>query len=316
MTGPAHSDDHKHGACDRSHGHYHGPGRYNRAFAVGVALNLGFVAVEASYGLAVNSLALLADAGHNLSDVVGLLLAWAAVWLTGKRPSARRTYGFGRTTIMASLVNAVILLIGSGGIAWEAILRLSHPEQVVGETVMWVAAAGIVVNAGTAAMFMAGRKGDLNIRGAFMHMAADAAVSFGVVIAAFTMSRTGWLWLDPAVSLAIVVVVAIGTWGLFRESLDLALDAVPANIDRDAVAAHLMALPGVIAVHDLHIWPLSTTSVALTAHLVNPESSVDDDYLHHISAVLHDKFGIDHTTVQVERGDGGRVCRLAQVHSL
>jgi len=303
---------HGHGGC--SHGHHHGPASYNRAFAIGVALNLGFVGVEAFYGFAVNSLALLADAGHNLSDVVGLLLAWAAIWLTGKRASKRRTYGFGRTTIMASLVNAVVLLIGIGGIAWEAILRLGHPEQVASETVMWVATVGIAINAGTAAMFMAGSKGDLNIRGAFLHMAADAAVSLGVVVAAFVMSRTGWLWLDPAVSLAIVVVIAIGTWGLFRESLNLALDAVPANIDREAVESFLVDVPGVIAIHDLHIWPLSTTSVALTAHLVNPNATVDDGLLQRISTALHERFGIDHATLQIERGDGD--CRLSEIHSV
>jgi len=303
---------HGHGGC--SHGHHHGPVSHNRAFAVGVALNLGFVAVEAFYGLTVNSLALLADAGHNLSDVAGLLLAWAAIWLTGKRASKRRTYGFGRTTIMASLINAVILLIGVGGIAWEAVLRLGHPAPVAGETVMWVAAVGIAVNAGTAAMFVAGSKGDLNIRGAFLHMAADAAVSLGVVVAAFIMERTGWLWLDPAVSLAIGLVIAGGTWGLFQESLDLALDAVPANIDREAVETYLAEIPGVVAIHDLHIWPLSTTSVALTAHLVNPNATVNDDLMHGIADALHRRFGIDHATLQIERGDGD--CRLSQVHGV
>lgn len=304
--------DHDHDHHDHG-GHHHGPANYDRAFAIGVILNLGFVVLETVYGLSVNSLALLADAGHNFSDVIGLVLAWAAVWLSGKQASKRRTYGFGRSTILASLINAVILLIGIGGIAWEAIQRFSHPEPVVAATVMWVAGIGILVNAGTAAMFMAGSKGDLNIRGAFLHMAADAAVSLGVVIAAFVMERTGWLWLDPTISLAIVVVIAAGTWGLFRESLNLSLDAVPGHIDRDAVEAHLSALPGVVAVHDLHIWPLSTTSVALTAHVVKPEAVVDDTLLHGLSADLHGKFGIDHATIQVERGDG-ETCRLAQAH--
>ncbi len=324
MNAHDHSDDH--GRCghaghedhshDNDHGHHHGPASYDRAFAIGVVLNLGFVGAEVFYGLAVNSLALLADAGHNFSDVVGLLLAWAAVWLSGKRPSKRRTYGFGRTTIMASLVNAVALLIGVGGIAWEAILRLGHPESVAGGTVMAVAAVGIAVSAGTAAMFMAGRKGDLNIRGAFLHMAADAAVSLGVGVVAFVMERTGWLWLDPAISLAIVVAVAAGTWGLLRESLDLALDAVPARIDREAVEGYLAAVPGVAAIHDLHIWPLSTTSVALTAHLVKPDAEVDDCLLHTVATSLHEKFGIDHATIQLERGDGEAACRLARVHSV
>jgi len=305
--------EHSHGGC--SHGHHHGPASYDRAFAIGVALNLGFVAVEAFYGFAVNSLALLADAGHNLSDVAGLLMAWAAVWLTKKQASKRRTYGLGRTTIMASLVNAVVLLIGVGGIAWEAVLRLAHPASVASETVMWVAAVGIAINGATAVMFMAGRKGDLNIRGAFLHMAADAVVSLGVVVAAFIMSRTGWLWLDPAISLVIGIVITIGTWGLFREAVNLALDAVPAHIDRDAVERFLLASPGVTAVHDLHIWPLSTTSVALTAHLVNPDAVVDDGHLHDLSATLQERFGIDHATVQLEKGDGEADCRLAHIHA-
>ena len=215
---------------------------------------------------------------------------------------------------MASLVNAVVLLIGVGGIAWEAILRLPNPQPVAGETVMWVAAVGIVVNAGTAAMFMAGSKSDLNIRGAFLHMATDAGVTLGVLVAAFVMSRTGWLWLDPAISLGIGLVIAVGTWGLFRESLNLALDAVPAGIDRVAVEKFLSEVPGVVAVHDLHIWPLSTTSVALTAHLVNPNATVDDDLLHKLSMAMQEEFGIDHTTLQVERENGG--CHLADIHSV
>ena len=306
------SAPHTHG--DGSDGHHHGPASHDRAFAVGVILNLGFVGVEAFYGFTANSLALLADAGHNLGDVAGLLLAWAAAWLARRGASPRRTYGFGRASIMASLVNAVVLLIGVGGIAWEAILRLPDPQPVAGETVMWVAAIGIVVNAGTAAMFMAGRKSDLNIRGAFLHMAADAGVTLGVMVAAFVMSRTGWLWLDPAISLGIGLVIAVGTWGLFQEALDLALDAVPAGIDRAAVEDFLSKTPGIIAIHDLHIWPLSTTSVALTAHLVNPNATVDDDLLHGLSTVLHEKFGIDHATLQVERKNGG--CRLAHIHSI
>jgi cobalt-zinc-cadmium efflux system protein len=294
--------------------HHHGPASYDRAFAIGVALNLGFVGVEAFYGFSVNSLALLADAGHNLSDVAGLLLAWAAMWLARRASSQRRTYGFGRASIMASLINAAVLLVGVGAIAWEAIRRLPHPEPVAGATVMWVAALGIAVNAGTAVMFMAGRKEDLNIRGAFLHMAADAAMAFGVVVAAFIMSRTGWLWLDPAVSLGIGVVIAAGTWGLFRESLNLALDAVPAGIDRGAVEVLLSEMSGVVAIHDLHIWPLSTTSVALTAHLVNPNATVDDGLIRGLSTALHEQFGIDHTTLQVERDSEG--CHLAKIHSV
>jgi cobalt-zinc-cadmium efflux system protein len=297
-----------------SGGHHHGPASYDRAFAIGVALNLGFVGIESFYGFSVNSLALLADAGHNLSDVAGLLLAWAAAWLTRKASSQRRTYGFGRASIMASLVNAVVLLIGVDGIAWEAIRRLPHPAPLAGETVMWVAALGIAVNAGTAVMFMAGRKDDINIRGAFLHMAADAGVALGVVVAAFIMSRTGWLWLDPVMSLGIGVVIAVGTWGLFQESLNLALDAVPAGVNREAVEDFLSEVPGVVAIHDLHIWPLSTTSVALTAHLVNPDAIVDDNLMRGLSTALHKQFGIDHTTLQVERENGG--CHLAEIHSV
>ncbi len=312
--GHEHPDRHAAHGGGGAHGHHHGPADYDRAFAIGVGLNFGFVCVEAFYGFAANSLALLADAAHNLADVAGLLLAWAAVWLSKKRASKRRTYGFGRTTIMASLVNAIVLLIGVGGVAWEAVQRLAHPESTAAGTVIWVAAIGIAINGATAAMFMAGRKGDLNIRGAFLHMAADAAISLGVVVAAFMMSQTGWLWLDPAVSLAIVAVIAVGTWGLLRESLDLSLDTVPAHIDREGVEEFLLETPGVIALHDLHIWPLSTTSVALTAHLVSPGAIVDDDFLHRLSARLHEKFGIDHATIQVERGDGAANCRLADMH--
>lgn len=313
--GEAHSHacthDHAHGPG--GHGHHHGPANYNRAFALGLALNIAFVMVEVGYGLAADSLALLADAGHNFSDVIGLVLAWGAAWLSGRGASDRRTYGFGRTTILASLVNAVILLVAIGGIAWEAIARFGHPEPVEGVTVMWVAAFGIVINAVTALMFFSGSKGDLNIRGAFLHMAADAGVSLGVVLAALLMGFTGWLWLDPAISLVIVAVIAIGTWGLFRESLDLSLDAVPGHIDRQAVERYLAALPGVDAVHDLHIWPLSTTSVALTAHLVKPDAVIDDGALNEIAAVLKGRFGIDHATIQMERGDG-QPCALSHAH--
>ena len=306
-------DFHDYGDERGSSGHHHVPANFDRAFAVGVALNLAFVGVEAFYGFAVNSLALLADAGHNLGDVAGLVLAWMAIWLARRGSSQQRTYGFGRASIMASLTNAIVLLVGVGAIAWEAVLRLPHPQPVAGDTVMWVAAIGIAVNAGTAAMFMAGSKSDLNIRGAFLHMAADAAIALGVVVAAFIMSRTGWLWLDPAVSFGICVLIAVGTWGLFHESLNLALDAVPIGVDRAAVEKFLSESPGVVAVHDLHIWSLSTTSVALTAHLVNPNAVVDDDLLQRLSKTLHQKFGIDHATLQIERESSG--CDLAEVHT-
>ncbi|MDA8229777.1 MAG: cation diffusion facilitator family transporter [Magnetospirillum sp.] len=302
-----HNDHHHH----HGHAHAHGPANYDLAFAVGVALNIGFVAAESFYGVAAHSLALLADAGHNVSDVLGLLLAWAASWATKRRPTARWTYGFGRGSILASLINAAVLLMVVGGIAWEAILRLTAPEAIAESTVAWVAALGIAVNGGTALMFLRGSREDINIRGAFLHMAGDAGVSLGVVVAALAMRQTGWLWLDPAASLVIVVVIALGTLGLLRESLGLALDAVPARIDHEGVERFLCALPGVAGIHDLHIWPLSTTSVALTAHLVNPAGDIGDDGLHRIAGELHERFGIDHTTLQVERGGGDTLCRLA-----
>ncbi len=316
MSGPHHHHSQSYHDHDHDHGHHHhGPASYNTAFAVGTLLNLGFVAVEAGYGVWAHSLALLADAGHNFSDVIGLVMAWAAVWLSGRRASRRHTYGFGRTTIMASLINGTLLLLGIGAVTWEAVLRLAHPQAVSAPVVMGVAGVGIVINVGTALMFLSGRKGDLSIRGTFLHMASDALVALGVVAAAFLMGKTGWLWIDPAVSLGIGLVILVGTWGLFRESLDLALDAVPDGVDRDGVEAYLRALPGVEALHDLHIWPLSTRSVALTAHLVVPGAVVDDAAMEGIAAHLADHFGIDHATLQLETGADGISCRLSEVHA-
>jgi cobalt-zinc-cadmium efflux system protein len=284
------------------HNHDHGPVDYNRAFALGVGLNTGFVVAEAGFGLATGSLALLADAGHNLSDVLGLLLAWGASWLARQSPTRRRTYGWRRSSILAALLNAMLLLVAVGGISWEAVRRLLAPEPAPGPTVIWVAAVGIAVNTLTALLFLRGSQRDINIRGAYLHMAADAAVSLGVVIAGIAMQRTGWSWLDPATSLAIAVVILLGTWGLFRESLDLALDAVPPGIDPQAVFEYLSGLPCVAAVHDLHIWALGTTETALTAHLVVPEPTDHDALLVAVSRELHDRFGIEHATVQIERG--------------
>ncbi|QDU25234.1 Cadmium, cobalt and zinc/H(+)-K(+) antiporter [Anatilimnocola aggregata] len=301
---------HAHGNHSHAHGHSHAPANYGRAFAIGVALNLGFVIVEAGFGAWSHSLSLLADAGHNLSDVLGLLLAWGASVLAARLPTQRRTYGLRRSSILAALLNAIILLLAVGGIAWEAVQRLIHPEPVAGGTVMVVAGIGFLVNGFTAWLFMSGHN-DLNIRGAFLHMAADAAVSLGVVFAALAMQLTGWLWLDPATSLAIVVVITFGTWGLLRESLDLALDAVPANIHPEKVIAYLQQLPGVVAVHDLHIWGMSTTETALTVHLVKPDATLDDQLLARINRELHDQFGIEHTTIQFELGDADHPCRLA-----
>lgn len=307
MANHQHGHDHADHAHDGhgdggGHSHAHAPASFDRAFAIGVALNVGFVAIEATYGVIANSLALLADAGHNLSDVAGLLLAWGAVWLGRRAPTAKRTYGFGRTSILAALANAVLLLVAIGAIAWEAIRRFEAPQPVEGGTVMVVAAIGIVVNTATALMFMRGRKGDINIRGAFLHMAADAGVSAGVVVAGLVITMTGWLWLDPVVSLLIVVVIALGTWGLLKDSVAMAIDAVPPGIDRDKVFAHLQGLEGVKEVHDLHIWPLSTTSTALTVHLVRSDDRIDDAFTAAVTDALKDRFGIGHATIQFETG--------------
>ena len=310
MASDAHQHDHGH---THSHGHHHShaPADFNRAFAVGVVLNTGFVLVEAAYGFLANSLALLADAGHNLGDVLGLLLAWGAAVLVKRRPTARRTYGLKRSSILASLINAVLLLVAVGMIVWEAVQRLARPEPVAETTVIWVAAIGIVINTATALMFRAGSKNDINVRGAFLHLAADAAVSLGVVIAAALVIVTGWLWLDPAVSIAIAVVITAGTWSLLAASVNLALDAVPQNIDPQAIDAYFAALPGVTEVHDLHIWAMSTTEVALTAHLVRPGAGLDDALLGRVCHDLQQKFGIGHVTVQIEAGDPDNACRLA-----
>jgi cobalt-zinc-cadmium efflux system protein len=300
---------------DHDHsGHSHGPPSNNAAFAIGVVLNLGFVVAEVLYGLAAHSLALISDAGHNLSDVFCLLLAWGATRLTRSAPTKRRTYGWRRSSILAALINAVLLLVVVGGIAVEAIRRLARPEEVAGGIVMAVAAVGVVINTATALLFMAGRKHDLNVKGAFLHMAGDAAVSLGVVIAAFAIGITGWQWLDPMVSLAIGAVIIWGTWGLLRESINLSMDAVPEGIDPHAVENYLETLPGVTAVHDLHIWAMSTTEVALTVHLVMEEMPGSDLFLHEVSDVLRDRFGIGHATTQIECGDCERDCRQAPVH--
>lgn len=293
------------------HHHGHGDGfNYNKAFALGIVLNLGFVVAETVFGIFAHSLALLADAGHNLSDVLGLVLAWGANALAQRRPSQRHTYGLRRTTILAALVNAVVLLLVTGGIIWEAIRRFMNPEPVVGSTVIWVAAAGVLVNGATAMLLMSGRHHDLNVRGAFLHMVADAAVSLGVVVSGFIILNTGWLLLDPAMSIVIALVIAWGTWHLLTESLNLALDAVPAGIDCAAVEKFLGGLPGVVALHDLHIWGMSTTESALTVHLVVNHEKIDDCFLAHICHELHDDFHIGHSTIQIETGDAAHPCHL------
>jgi len=298
-------------AHNHPHDHSHAPKNFDRAFTIGIALNVGFVVIEVVFGLFANSLALLADAGHNLSDVLSLLFAWGASVLVRKLPTQRHTYGLRRTSILAALINALVLLVAVGAIAWEAILRFGHPEAVASDTVIWVASVGIVINGFTAWLFMSGQKQDMNIRGAYLHMMADAAVSFGVVLAAITIKFTGWLWLDPVMSLVVAVIIGIGTWGLLRESLSLALDAVPANIHPAKVEAYLASLPGIEAVHDLHIWAMSTTEIALTVHLVKPDAVIDDLLLVQINNELRELFGIQHTTVQFERGDTSHPCKQA-----
>src|SRR6185312_7546116 len=314
----SHDQDHAHGARHahdlHGHGHGHGPVDSTRAFVVGVALNLGFVIAEVAFGIRADSLALLADAGHNFSDVLGLLFAWGAVALAARVPSTRFTYGLRGSTILAALGNAMLLLLATGGIVWEAIRRLQDPAPVASGTVIWVAAAGVVVNLATALMFLRGRESDLNIRGAFLHMAADALVSVGVIVAGVVMLYTGWLWLDPAVSLAIGLVILGGTWGLLRESVQLALHAVPEGVDPDAVRRHLCALRGVAQVHDLHIWGMSTTETALTVHLVMPDGHPGDDFLAGLCEEIHERFGIGHSTVQVETASGSAPCALAPDH--
>ncbi len=273
---------------------------FGRAFAIGVLLNSAFIVAEVVFGLFSHSLTLLADAGHNLGDVLGLLIAWAATALQQLNPTKRYTYGLRRTSVLAALCNAILLLVGVGAIGWEAIRRLHDPGEVAGLTMIWVAAVGVVINGVTAWMFARGRRQDLNIRAAFVHMAADAAVSAGVVVAGFVILRTGWELLDPISSLVIVTLILITTWGLLRDSINLSLDAVPRGIDPGAVQDFLEQLPGVAEIHHLHVWGLSTTETACTAHVVKREPLLDDELLKRISRELHDRFQIAHTTIQFE----------------
>jgi cobalt-zinc-cadmium efflux system protein len=281
-------------------GHSHAPKDFGRAFLVGTILNVGFVVVEAGYGIAANSMALLADAGHNLSDVLGLLAAWGAARLTQRAPTGRFTYGLRKSSVLAALFNALFLLVALGAIAFEAISRFAHPAPVEAGTIMIVAAIGVLINGITAWMFASGRHGDINIRGAFLHMAADAAVSLGVVLSGLLILNTGWLWIDPIVSLVIVGFIFVGTWGLLRDSVNMSLDAVPAGIDAAQVEVSLSLFTGVTHVHDLHIWPMSTTEVALTCHLVMPGGAPDDDFLRSTAEMLRECYGIHHSTIQIE----------------
>jgi cobalt-zinc-cadmium efflux system protein len=294
---------HGHDHAGHSHGpggHAHAPTDFGRAFAIGIVLNSGFVVLEAAYGYASGSMALVADAGHNLSDVLGLVAAWTAAILSKRAPTPRFTYGLKGSSILAALFNAVFLLVAVGAIAWEAVLRLMNPEPVAGVTVMVVATIGILINGFTAWLFMSGSKGDLNIRGAYLHMVADAAVSAGVVLAALVILYTGWSWLDPLTSLAISGLIVWGTWGLLRDSTAMSLSAVPRGIDPVAVRRYLEQCSGVAQVHDLHIWPMSTTEIALTCHLVMPAGPPGDVYLMDIAQRLKRDFGIEHATVQIE----------------
>jgi cobalt-zinc-cadmium efflux system protein len=288
---------HEHG---HAHGHHHPAPSHGRAFAIGVVLNTAFVIAEATAGIISGSMALVADAGHNLSDVLSLLLAWGAATLASRAPSSRFTYGFKSSTILAALANAALLMVALGAILIETLRRLFDPAPVEGGLVMAVAGVGIVINTATALLFLRGRKDDLNIRGAFLHMAADAAVSAGVVLAGLAILLTGAAWVDPATSLAIVALIAWSSWGLLRDSLKLGLLGVPAGIDEEAVRAFLTARPGVAAVHDLHIWPMSTTETALTAHLVIPQGHPGDAFLRNLAHDLAHDFRIGHATVQVE----------------
>ena len=305
--GDDHSGHHDHG----HHGHSHAPASFGLAFAIGVTLNSGFVLAELIFGYAAHSLALISDAIHNLSDVMALLLAWGALWLSQRQPTDRHTYGYRRASILAALANAALLLIVVGGIAVEAIDRLRAPAEVASMTVLWVAALGIVINGATALLFMRGRHDDLNIRGAYLHMAADAGVSFGVVVAAALTMATGWSWIDPVVSLCIAGVVLVSGWDLARESVNMALDAVPRDIALGEVRQYLAALDGVSEVHDLHIWAMSTNETALTAHLVRPDGS-NDAFLHRVCEGLSHRFNIHHATLQVEVD--GDACKLAPAH--
>jgi len=303
-----HHHGHSHGHSHGDHNHGHAPDDFGFAFAAGASLNAVFVAAELAFGYTANSLALISDAIHNLSDVMALLLAWGAAWLSRKRPTESHTYGYRRASILAALCNAGLLLVAVGGLAVEAINRLREPVVVASSTVIWVATLGILINGGTAFLFMRGRHGDLNVRGAYLHMVADAGVSAGVVVAALVIVYTGWLWVDPAISLCIAAAVLASGWGLARDSVNLALDAVPKGIQLTQVQQYLRSLDGVIEVHDLHIWAMSTSETALTAHLVRPTGH-DDAFLHHVCEELLHRFNIHHATLQVEAN--GDACRLA-----
>lgn len=293
-----------------SHNHDHSKGNYNRAFAIGITLNVVFVIIEFTYGITAGSLALIADAGHNLSDVISLLLAWGATLIASKLPTEKRTYGFRRVTILASLISSILLLVALGAIAWESIGRFSSPQPVEGMIIILVAGIGVIINTVTALLFVSGQKHDLNIKAAYLHMAADAGVSLGVVIAGVAIMITGWLWLDPVISLVIVIVILIGTWNLLRDSINLSIDAVPEGIDISAIKNYLTKINNVSEIHDLHVWALSTTETALTVHLIVSKKAADNNFLQEVQQHLHDNFGIEHSTIQIENEDNENSCFL------
>jgi cobalt-zinc-cadmium efflux system protein len=311
MIDPMEQDRHAHAV---GHSHAHARLDYGRAFAIGIALNLVYVVAEAAAGLISGSLALLADAGHNLGDVLSLSLAWGAAVLSRRRPSGRFTYGLRSSSILAALANAIILLVVTGGIAWEALGRLSRSVSVAATIVIWVAATGILVNGVTALLFASGSRRDLNLKSVFLHMAADTLVTASVVAAGIAIALTGWLWLDPAVSLFVSAVIVFGTWGLMKSAIGLALDAVPEGVDAAAVRAHLLDIRGVTGLHDLHIWGMSTTETALTCHLVMPDGHPGDAMLNGIAEQLHHRFGIHHATIQIELADTEEACLLTPEH--
>ncbi len=291
-----------------SHNHTHTPTRrWGTAFTIGIGLNVAFVVIEVVYGLRANSSALLADAGHNASDVLSLVFAWAAIHFAARTPGGRYTYGLRRTTILASILNALLIIVAAGIITWDALGKFRHPPEVAGMTIVIVAGIGVIINTITALLFMRGQRHDLNIKGAFLHMAADAAVSLGVVIAGLAIRFTGAMWIDPVISLVIVLVILYGTWGLLRDSVNLALDAVPKAVDLSQVRKFLESQHGIVSVHDLHVWGMSTTETAMTAHLVAPDG-VADDFVFAIQQELGSRFGIHHTTIQIEARDGTEIC--------
>jgi len=307
---PTDHHDHHHDNHEHSHHDHHPTIDYGRAFLIAIILNIAFVITEFTYGLIANSTALMADAGHNLSDVLGLVMAWGATLLARQKPNERFTYGLRSSSILAALANAVLLLVACGGIAWEAVHRFTNPPEVAGATVIWVAALGIVINGVSAWLLCVASKDDLNIRGAYLHMLADAAVSFGVVLSGLVILLTGWYWIDPLMSLIIVAVIVVGTWNLLRESTQLALLAVPKSVDLMKVSEFLQQQPGVTAIHDLHIWAMSTTESALTVHLVMPAGYPGDVFMDELTQTLKQTFAITHSTLQIEQGTTEHNCCL------